>query len=80
MDKPLLHNAMLGSKDEVAMIDVYLVTDFYLDIEVEGVVEGVKRSYYFVSLHVGGIKVAESTKSKARSSVVNLEWKENNQM
>jgi hypothetical protein len=60
--------------------DFFLVTDIYPDIEVEGVVEDVKRSYYFVSLYVGEVKVAESTKSKTRSSVVKLEWKENNQM
>ena len=56
------------------------MTDFYLDIEVEGVDEEVKRSYYFVSLYVADIKVAESKKSKPQSSVVRLEWKENNQM
>ena len=78
-DKPLLLSAMLGSKDEVARYDFYSVTDFYLDIEVEDVVEDVKRSYYSVSLYVANIKVAESTKSKPRSSVVTLAWK-NNQM
>ena len=50
------------------------MTDLYLDIEVEGVDE---RSYYSVSLYVADIKVAESKKSKPRSSVVKLEWKEN---
>ena len=55
------------------------MTDLYLDIEVEGVDEDVKRSFYFVSLYVADIKVAESKKSKPRSSVVKLEWK-NNQM
>ena len=55
------------------------MTDCYLDIEVEGVVEDAKRSYYSVSLYVADIKVAESKKSKAHSSVVKLEWK-NNQM
>ena len=80
MNKPLLLSAMLGSKHEVAMIRfLFAVTDFYLDIEVEGVDEDVKRSYYSVSLYVADIKVAESKKSKARSSVVKLEWK-NNQM
>ena len=53
------------------------MTDFYLDIEVEGVAEDVKRSYYSVSLYVADIKVAESKKSKPRSSVVKLEWKNN---
>ena len=56
------------------------MTDRYLDIEVEGVVEDVKRSYYSVSLYVANNKVAESTKSKSRSSVVKWEWKANNQM
>ena len=56
------------------------MTDFYLDIEVEGVVEDAKRSYYFVSLYVAGIKVAESTKSKPRLSKVKWEWKANYQM
>ena len=56
------------------------VTDLYLDIEVEGVDEDAKRSYYFVSLYVADIKVAESKKSKPQSSAVKLEWKENNQL
>ena len=56
------------------------MTDFYLDIEVEGVIEDVKRSYYFVLLYVADIKVAESKKSKPRSSVVKWKWKANNQM
>ena len=56
------------------------VTDLYLlDIEIEGVDENVKESYS-VSLYVADIKVAKSKKSKSQSSVVNLEWKENNQM
>ena len=55
-------------------------TNFYLDIEVEGVVEDVNRSYYSVSLYVADNKVAESTKSKPRSSVVKWEWEANNQM
>ena len=54
--------------------------DFYLDIEVEGVAEDVKRSYYSVSLYVADNKVAKSTKFKPRSSVVKWEWKANNQM
>ena len=54
--------------------------DFYLDIEVEDVVEDVKRSYYSVSLYVADNKVAESTKCKPRLSVVKWEWKANNQM
>jgi hypothetical protein len=57
--------------------DFFLVTDFYLDIEVEGIDEDVKRSYYFVSLYVADIEVATSKKSKPRSSVVKLEWKNN---
>ena len=48
-----------------------------LDIEVESVD---KESYYSVSLYVADIKVAKSKKSKPQSSVVKLEWKENNQM
>ena len=50
------------------------MTDLYLDIEVEGVDE---RSYYSVLLYVADFKVAESKKFKPRSSVVKLEWKEN---
>jgi hypothetical protein len=62
--------------------DFFTVTDFYLDIEVEGFVDDVKqRSYYYVLLYVGDIKVAESKKSMPQSSVrLELEWKENNQM
>ena len=76
--KPLLLSALLGSKHEVAMMGLFAaVTDPYLDIVVEGVDEDVKRSYYFVKLYVGDIKVAESKKSKPRSSVVKLEWKNN---
>ena len=78
-DKSLLLSAILGGKDEVAMIRLFF-PDFYLDIEVKDVVEDVKRSYYSVSFYVGDNKVAESTKSKARSSVVKWEWKANNQM
>ena len=51
-----------------------------LDIEVQDVVEDVKRSYYSVSLYVEADKVAESTKSKPQSSAVKWEWKANNQM
>ena len=58
---------------------LFLVTDLYLDIEIEGVVRDV-RSYYSASLYLADIKVAESKKSKPQSSVVKLEWKENNQM
>ena len=54
------------------------MTDRYLDIEVEGVDEDEKGSYYFVRLYVADIKVAKSKKSKPQSSVVKLEWKENN--
>jgi hypothetical protein len=56
------------------------VTDLYPDIEVEGVDEDVKQSYYFASLYVADFKIAESKKSKPQSSVVKLEWKENDQM
>ena len=56
------------------------MTDLYLDIEVEGVDEDVKRTYYSVSLYVADIKVVKSTKSKPQSSVVKWEWKANNQM
>ena len=81
MDKPLLLSAMLGSKDEVAMMQLFsTVTDLYLDIEVENVIEDAKRSYYSVSLYIGNNKVAKSTKSKPRESVVKWEWKANNQM
>jgi hypothetical protein len=81
MDKPLLLSAMLGSKDELAMMRLFPSdSDFYLDIDLEGVVEDVKRSYYSVSLYVADSKVAESTKSKPQSSVVKWEWKANNQM
>ena len=79
-DKPLLLSAILESEAEVAMMRHLPVTDCYLDIEVENVVEDVKRSYYSVSLHVGDNKVAKSTKSKPRSSVVKWDWKANNQM
>ena len=79
-DKPLLLSAMLESKDEVAMMRHIPVTDCYLDIEVDDVVEDVKRSYYSVSLYVADNKVAKSTKSKPRSSVVKWDWKANNQM
>ena len=53
------------------------MTDYYLDIEVEGVDEEAKRSYYFVSFYVADIKVAKSKKSKPQSSVVKLEWEKN---
>ena len=56
------------------------MTDPYLDIEVEGVDEDVNRSYYSVKLYVADLKVAKSKKSKPQSSVVKLEWKENNPM
>ena len=56
------------------------MTDFYLDIEVEGVDEDAKQSYFFVSLYVADIKVAKSKKSKPHSSVVKLDWKDNNQL
>ena len=62
------------------LCDFFPVTDFYLDIEVEGVVEDAKRSYYSVSLYVADNKVAKLTKSKPRSSVVKWEWRANNQM
>ena len=55
-------------------------SDLYLDIEVEDVDEDVERSFYSVSLYVADNKVAESKKSKPRSSVVKWEWKANNQM
>ena len=56
------------------------VTDLYLDIEVDGIDEDVNRSYYSVKLYVEDLKVAKSKKSKPQSSVVKLEWKENNLM
>ena len=82
-DKPLLLSAMLASKDsdEVELMQHFPTDcDFYLDIEVEGVIEDKKRSHYSVSLYVADNKVAKSTKSKPRSSVVKWEWKANNQM
>jgi hypothetical protein len=60
--------------------DFFPVTDFYADIEVEDVVEDIKRSYYSVSLYVGDDKVAKSKKSKPLSSVVKWEWEANYQM
>ena len=77
---PLLLNAILGGKDEVALMRLFPLTDLYLDIEIEGVVRDVKRSYYSASIYVADNKVAESKKSKPQSSVVKLEWKEKNQM
>ena len=65
-DKPLLLRAMLGSKDELVVMQLFCD-------------ENVKKSYS-VSLYVADIKVAKSKKSKSQSSVVKLEWKENNQM
>ena len=60
------------------LCDFLAVTDLYLDIEVEGVDEDGNRSYYSVKLYLGDIKVAKSKKSKPQSSLVKLEWKENN--
>ena len=80
-DKPLLLSAMLASKDEVPMMQLFLTdSDLYLDIEVENVAEDVERSFYSVSLYVEDNKVVESTKSKSQSSVVKWEWNANNQM
>ena len=81
-DKPLLLSGMLGSKNKVAIMRLFLLTEFYQDIEVEGVDKDVNRSYYSVSLYVEDIKVAKSKKSEPQSSVpvVKLEWKENNRM
>ena len=78
-DKPLLLSAMLESKDEVALMRFFF-PDFYLDIEIEDVGEDVRRSYYSMKLYVGDDKVAKSTKSKPRSSVIKWEWQANNQM
>ena len=84
-DKSLLVSAALGSKDVVVMMRLFF-SNFYLDIDVElehatgGVVEDANRSYYSVSLYVGDDKVAKSTKSKLRSSVVKWEWKAKNQL
>ena len=82
MDESLSLSAILASKDKVVMRLFFTESDFYLDIELEGVVEleDVNRSYYSVSLYVANDKVAKSTKSKPRSSVVKWEWKANNQM
>ena len=80
-DKKLLLSAMLGRKDEVVMMQLFFSgSHFYLVIEVEDVVEDMKRSHYSVSLYVAENKVAESMKSKPQSSVVKWEWKANNQM
>jgi hypothetical protein len=82
-DKPLLLKAILGSKDEVAMMRPFSNDpDLYLDIrvEVENVAEDVKRSHYSVSLSVPGNRVVESTKFKPQSSVVKWEWKAKNEM
>ena len=54
------------------------MTDLSSGIDVEGVDEDVNRSYYFASLYLADIMVAESKKSKPQSSAVKLEWKENN--
>ena len=78
-DKPLLLGAMLESKDEVALMRFFF-PDFYLDIEIEDVGEDVGRSYYSMKFYVGDNKVAKSTKSRPRSSVVKWDWKANNQM
>ena len=75
----LLLSAMLESKNE-AYATFSSDSDFYLVIEVEDVVEDVHRSHYSVSFYVEDNKVAKSTKSKPRSSVVKWEWKANNQM
>ena len=79
-DKSLLLSAILGRKDDVAMMRLFFFPDFYLDIEVKDILEDVKRSYYSVSIYVAGNKVAKSTKSKAQSSVVKWEWEANNHM
>ena len=77
-DKSLLLSAILESKEELVIFRLF--PDFYLDIEVEDVVEDVNRSHYSVSLYVADNKAAKSTKSKPRSSVVKWEWNANNQM
>ena len=80
-DKPLLLSAMLASKDEVAMMQLFSTdSDLYIDIEVKNVAEDVERSFYSMSLYVADNKVVESTKSKLQSSVVKWEWNANNQM
>ena len=82
-DKPLLLSAMLGSKKWAGCDATFFCADWSLstvDIEVEGVDENMKESYYSVLLYVADIKVAKSKKSKPQSSLVKLEWKENNQM
>ena len=50
-----------------------LIFDFYLDIEVEGIIEDVKRSHYSVLLYVADNKVAKSMKSKPQSSAIKWE-------
>ena len=74
MEKQLLFGVMLRSKDEVAM-DATFFPDFYLDIEVEDIVEDLNRSQYSVSLYVNDKKVEKSKKSKPRLSAVKWEWK-----
>ena len=77
-DKPLLLSAILASKDEVAWCDfLSSEADFYLGIEVEGVIEDVKWSYYSVSLYVAKIDEIQALVVSRRqcSSVVKWEWK-----
>ena len=81
-DKPLLLSAIIGSKNEIAIIPLFS-TDGYLDIEVEGDIENGKwtaRSQYYVRIYVAEKEVAKSTNSKPRSSVLKWEWNANNQM
>ena len=54
------------------------MADLCLDIEVEGVDEDVKPSYYSVKLYVADIVIAESKKFKSPSLAAKLELKESN--
>ena len=78
-NKPLLLNAILGSKNAIAIMSLFS-TDFWLDIEVKGEIENGVRSQYYVRLYVADKKVAKSTNSKPASSVLKWEWNTDNQM
>ena len=78
-NKPLLLNAILGSKNATAIMTLFS-TDFWLDIEVKGEIESGIRSQYYVRLYVADKKAAKSTNSKPASSVLKWEWNADNQM
>ena len=80
-DKPLLLNAILGSKNVIAIMTLF-TTDICLDIKVDGdiIKQGKLRSQYSVRLYVADKKVAKSTNSKPAESVLKWEWDADNQM